>query len=230
MSPDFQANQAPPTVSGDWRRPLPEDRQRLFDHQTTEWERSYTMFSLTLNSALEARSQGELVRARQEVACASDLVRRLSGSLVPTLAVLARNRQWRRNPAVEPLQPDDSQLESAQEAATWNRILHWPLVFRRWQFALKLRSLTQTIQVVTHEFCDLADDISQGICVDPGKAWRALEGLHDDLNTVLREVFVVLKSFLCAVSLEGYRLFLAALGEGKVNRFQPEGGISPASP
>ena len=230
MNPAPGGNRAEESVAADWREPLPEDRQRLFNRKTSDWEHGYAMFSLALDGALFARAHGELVQARQHVACASDLAERLSGSLIPTLAALEDVRQWWRTPAVEPLQPDLFRRESAQETATWNSLLHWPLVFRRWQFALKLRSLRQAVRVVTREFCELAHDISDGICIEPAAAWRALEALHDDLNTVLREAFVVLKSFLCAVSGEGYRLFLAAIGESKGKPFRTEGDIHPVSP
>lgn len=223
-------HQADESVAADWLQPLPEERQHLFNRRTLDWEHGYAMFSLTLDGALTARARGELVQARQQVACASELAERLLGSLLPTLSALEDVRQWWRTPAVEPLQPGLFRRESAQEAATWNSILHWPLVFRRWQYALKLRSLRQAVRIVTREFCELAEEISQGICVDPAAAWRALEALHDDLNTVLREAFVVLKSFLCAVSGEGYRLFLVATDEAKVKAFRTEGDISPASP
>jgi hypothetical protein len=213
-----------------WFQPLPEERQRLFNCQTADWEHGYAMFSITLRSALSAFSHGELIHARQQVACASELALRLSARLIPTLAALQGTRQWRRTPAVAPLQPDLFRRASTQQAAVWNSALHWPLLLRRWQFALKLRALRQALGVITGEFCELAEELAQGISVHPASAWRALEALHDDFNTVLREAFVVLKAFLCAVSAEGYRLFLAALGEAKGKSLLAQGDIIPARP
>lgn len=230
MNPALEGDRPSETVPSDWRRHLSTERQNWFDARTRNWERDYAMLSITLDSALTERSRGELVHARQQVGCASDLAQRLSGSLLPTLSALARSRQWRREPAVEPLQPGDFRGESAQEAAAWNALLHWPLLFQNWRFALKLRALRRAVQDVTAEFCAVAGEIAEGACVEPTIAWRALEALHDDLNTALREAFVVLKSFLCAISAEGYRFFLAAVGEIKVNAFPPEQGMSPASP
>jgi len=232
MNPDHYEDDVAHGLAADWRQSLPADRQLLFATQTRDWEQGYAMFSVTLNGALTARSQGSLVQARQQVACAADLAERLSHSLLPTLFALGNVRRWRRTPTVEPLQPDLFRGLAAQEAATWNALLHWPLLLRRWQFGLKLRALRHAIERVTGEFCEVAHEIADGVSVHPSAGWQALEALHDDLNTALREAFVVLKSFLCAVSAEGYRIFRTALslGEAKVKGFPPEQGISPVSP
>jgi len=232
MNPDHREDDVPDGLEADWLQRLPADRQHLFATQTRDWEQGYNMFSVTLNGAFTARSEGSLVQARQQVACAADLAERLSDSLLPTLSALARVRRWRRVPTVEPMQPELFRGEAAQQAATWNVLLHWPLMLRRWQFGLKLNALQRAIEKVTQEFCEVAHDIADGVTVSPSAGWHALEALHDDLNTVLREAFVVLKSFLCAVSAEGYRIFRAALhlGETKVKGLPPEQGISPASP
>ncbi len=220
----------PAGVEADWLQTLPAERQVLFAAQTADWERSYTMFSVTLNGALAARSQGELVQARQQVACAADLARRLSHALLPTLSALSGSYGWKRVPIAEPLQPHLFRGEAAQGVATWNTLLHWPVIPGHWRFGLKLKVLRHAIEKVTHEFCEVANDIAEGISVQPSTGWLSLEALHDDLNTMLREAFVTLKSFLCAVSAEGYRLFRAALGELKGKGLPPEQGISPASP
>jgi len=230
MSQNLEGPESPASVETDWLQVLPDERQNLFAAQTEDWERSYAMFSVTLNSALTARSQGELIRARQQVACAADLAKRLSHRLLPTLRVLSGSYPWRRSPLVEPLQPNLFRGEAAQGVATWNTLLHWPLVVRPWQFGLKLRVLRHAIAKVTREFCEVASDIAEGVSTQPTSGWLSLEALHDDLNTMLREAFVTLKSFLCAVSAEGYRLFRAALGDLRLKGLPPEQGISPASP
>ena len=230
MKPVLDQHETAAGVGQDWVRLLPDDRQRFFEAQTTDWERAYGMFSVVLNDALTARRRGELVHARQQAACSADLAHRLSHSLRPALSAFARNHQWERPPGIEPMQPDLFRGQAAQHAATWNRILHWPVAVRSWQFALKLHALRHAMESVTAEFCEVAQDIADGLSVHPDAGWRELETLHDDLNTVLREVFVVLKSFLCAVSEEGYRAFHVALGQAKLKGFSPEQGISPATP
>lgn len=230
MKPAPYRGQSAAGVEQDWVRALPDDRQRFFDAQTTDWERIYGMLSVVLNDALTARRRGELVHARQQAACSADLARRLSQSLLPALSAFARNRQWERSPIVEPLQPDLFRGEAAQRAATWNRLLHWPMAIRPWQFALKLLAVRHAMEKATARFCEVAEDIAEGLSVHPDAGWQELETLHDDLNTVLREVFVVLKSFLCAVSVEGYCAFEVALGEAKLKGFSQAQGISPATP
>ncbi len=230
MSRDLDERHSEQSVEADWLRVLPVERQSLFAEQTEDWERSYAMFSVTLNDAMTARAQGELIRARQQVACAADLAKRLSHSLLPTLAALSGSCRWKRLPMVEPLQPSLFRGEVAQGVATWNAMLHWPLLARHWQFGLKLRVLRHAIEKTTSEFCEVAGDIAEGISVQPSRGWLSLEALHDDLNTMLREAFVTLKSFLCAVSAEGYRMFRATLGEVRMKGLPPEQGVSPASP
>ena len=229
MNPFQYGNSAHSSIESDWYSKLPADRQLLFETQTQDWEQSFAMLSITLDGAMAARSEGELPQARQQVGCAADLARRLSGSILPTLSALGASRHWRREPAVVPLQPELFHAESGQEAATWNVLLHWPLA-RKWQFRLKLSMLRSAVEKLTREFCEAAADIADGISVHPQDEWRALETLHEDLNTLLREAFVMLKSFLCAISTEGYRLFQTALGEIKVKCFPPQPGPSPASP
>lgn len=230
MNQNTEGRNIPASVETDWLQVLPAERQDLFSAQTEDWERNYTMFSMTLNSAIAARSQGELVQARQQVACAADLAQRLSHALLPTLGALSGNYRWKRSPTVEPLQPHLFRGESARGVATWNALLHWPVFPRHWRFGLKLRVLRHAIEKVTREFCEVARDLAEGVSVRPSTGWLSLEALHDDLNTMLREAFVTLKSFLCAVSVEGYRLFRAALGESNGKGLPPERGISPASP
>lgn len=230
MRPAPDRDQSTAGVEQDWLRVLPDDRQRFFAAQTTDWERSYGMLSVALNDALTARRRGDLVYARQQAACSADLARRLAHSLLPALSGFARNRHWARSPIVQPMQPDLFRGEAAQRAATWNRLLHWPMGMRRWQFALKVRAVRHAMDRANARFCELAQEIAEGLSVHPGAAWLELETLHDDLNTVLREVFVVLKSFLCAVSADGYSAFQVALGEAKLKGFSPAQGISPATP
>ncbi|MBI3404863.1 MAG: hypothetical protein HY046_05350 [Acidobacteria bacterium] len=141
MNPAHDGDDVTGNVREDWLRSLSAERQDLFEQQTGDWERNYAMFSVALNSALTARSQGALVQARQQVACAADLAQRLSGSLLPILSALGRSRQWRRQPAVEPLDPELFRGEAAQEAAAWNSLLHWPAMLRPLQFGLKLHAL-----------------------------------------------------------------------------------------
>jgi hypothetical protein len=230
MQPVHPSPPDTPTVADAWRARLPEDRRTFFEQHTGQWEQSYTMFSIVLNDALTARSRGALVTARQQVACASDLARRLSGSLVPTLQALSHTAAWREHlPPVIPLQPALFRNDAAHGIALWNWLLHRPLAVRRLRFALKLSALRRAIVGLSADFLDLAAEIAQGLSVSPDAAWRALEALHDDLNTVLREAFIILKAFLSATSSEGFRRFHTSLTPGtRLPGFAAPSGISPA--
>jgi hypothetical protein len=46
------------------------------------------------------------------------------------------------------------------------------------------------------DFCETVDDLIGGLHSDYDGRWEALDHCHFDLNTCLRETFVLLKSFL----------------------------------
>ncbi|PYU15507.1 MAG: hypothetical protein DMG29_06660 [Acidobacteria bacterium] len=71
----------------------------------------------------------------------------------------------------------------------------------------KLRSLADTVEDLQGEFREAAEEIADGASTQPGARWQALDILHYDLNTCLREAMVMLKSFLCALPSEEMQLF-----------------------
>lgn len=229
--PDASAQTSADSVQADWRAPLPEERQRQFEAVSTHWQELYAMLSVTLNEAFTLRADGTLVQAREQIAMAADLVDRLAGDLVATLLAL-RAQGWRSEslPAVEPLRPKNFRGDSSQSHAAVNQMLHGLLPWHRLRFVLKVRKLEAAVRDLADEFRGPAEEIAEGASVEPPASWRALELAHDDLNTMMRECTVVLKSYLRAVSERRFAAFresMASGGRGVVLRARP--GFSRAS-
>jgi hypothetical protein len=78
----------------------------------------------------------------------------------------------------------------------------------------KLESLQRIVQDLRDEFCAAAAELSAGIAIDPAAEWEALEAIHDDMNTCLREIVVMLKCFLRALPAEEVSSFQQGLESG----------------
>ena len=186
------------SVTDDWIRALPRDKNQIFESIVGRWESSFAMTSVALNDALSMRAGGELVCARQHVSIAAALLKRLSGSLVGFCESLAnRGRFIREVPLVEPLKTGFFRGSTAQSAATWNRILHHVIFGDRQRFLHKLRILSATLERLEREFETAAKNTAQ--LPSAGNCWSHLDHLHYDFNTCLREAEVVFKSFLRAL-------------------------------
>jgi hypothetical protein len=195
-------------VCDDWFATLPREKAQLFEAVVRRWESVYAMMSVSLDEAMSLRSRGELVCARQQVSITGELHERLALTLMDAAAAMAdRCRHVSDIPAVQPLKIDFFRGDTAQSAATWNGILHRVLMGDRSRFFHKLRILSDTVGRLNFEFTEAADDISQGSSVHPGACWKSLDSLHFDINTCLRELEVVMKSFLHALPTEQVSAF-----------------------
>ncbi len=200
------------SVSADWISSLPREKNRVFDSVVARWESGYAMMSVALHDALTFRSCGQLVCARQQVTVASDLLARLSGMLVSFCDVLSnRGRHIPDLPLVEPLKTAFFRGDTAQSAASWNEILHHVLFAERSRFFHKLRILSSTLERLYAEFQDAADEISDGISIQPSACWGTLDCLHYDFNTCLREAEIVLKAFIRSLPADQLPGFAAEL-------------------
>jgi hypothetical protein len=180
------------------------------------------MTSVSLDDAFSLRARGELVRARQQVSMSSDLLSRLSASLVAACGVLSdRGRHISNVPNVAPLNTENFRGETAQTAASWNEFLHRVLFASRSRYFQKLRILSETLQNLTREYTEAADDIAAGISVQPGGSWDKLECLHYDFTTCLRESEILVKSFLRALPGEQVAAFAAELDAAPVPERRP---------
>jgi hypothetical protein len=220
------------TVRDDWHAPLPGQRGELYSAQMERLEREFAMLSVALNDAFTLRAASRLLAARQQAGCAGELAGRLCGKVLPLLEAVQRGSRWgSRLPAVAPLCPALFRGATARQLASWSDLMHAALGRRSWRFALKLAALHGAVARVSGEFRETAREIADGVCTEPQKCWNQLEVLHDDLNTALGEVFIVLKSFLCAASEEGWAAFRSSLaGEAHAVPLSGRNQLSQAAP
>jgi hypothetical protein len=170
------------------------------------------MTSVSLDDGFSLRARGELVRARQQVSISADLLSRLAASLVGACAVLSdRGRHISNLPNVAPLDAENFRGETAQTAASWNEFLHRVLFASRSRYFQKLRILSETLQKLTTEYNDAAQDIAAASAVKPGDSWEKLECLQYDFTTCLREAEVLVKSFLRVLPGEQLAAFASEL-------------------
>jgi hypothetical protein len=200
------------SVSDDWIATLPRERAHLFESVVQRWESFYAMTSVSLDDAISMRGRGELVGARQYVSVSADLLAQLAAQLVGACRnVSDRGRHLGNVPRVRPLKTDFFRGETARAAASWNDFLHHVLFAERSRFLQKLRILSETLESLIHEYDAAAEEVFAGLSVRPGTSWDALECLHYDFTTCLREAEVLLKSFLRALPAEQLTAFAAEL-------------------
>ncbi len=219
------------SVAEDWVFRLPEEKARLFTGVQAEWDEAYGMFSVALDDALALRASGKLVRARMQMANCADLVDRLAVPLITALAALeTHGRHFGTLPVIEPLKPAFFRGQFAQYTASKNSLFHLVLLSDRSRVFHKLRSLGSIVEQLAKDFQSTAAEIAEGTCTQPETYWAALDCLHYDLNTCLRETEVVFKSFLRALpgdELETLRAKLEGPACVPPRRLRP--GVSRAS-
>jgi hypothetical protein len=188
------------TVQEDWISWLPEKKRLVYETVVRHWESAYAMLSVALNEALSLRNQGELTQARESAMMAADLVSHLAGPLlVAYKAFETRGRHMAVPPTVAPLNPDYFRTPEARHAAEWNNLLHTILFAGRSRFAHKLRALELMLASLAEEFQNTAEELALGTQIRPEECWLALDSMHYDLNTCLRETVVLFKSALRAM-------------------------------
>lgn len=210
----------------DWAAWLPQDKHQLYQSVVREWENAYAVLSVSLNEALSERAQGELAMAREDVEIAAAVVHRLADPLLAAYRTLEiRGRQLPAPPSVSPLNPGFFRGEIARQNAAWNQVLHRIVFGSRSRYLHKLRVLEMTVSTLADHFHETAEDIADGVQIHPQESWSALDELHYDLNTCLRESVVMLKSFLRALpdaSLETFRKELNASVSAVQTRVRPK--------
>lgn len=201
------------SVSDDWIAALPRDKRQTFDVLVGSWESLYAMMSISLDDSLTLRARGELVCARQQMSVTAELFERISNLLVGFCEVVERHsRHLSRFPRVMPLNTKFFRGNTAQIAASRNRILHNVLFGDRARFHHKVRILSDTTRQLALDFQRAAAEIAKGSLERPAEAWKALDCIHYDFNTCLRENEVLLKSFLRALPLQHLAAFELEMG------------------
>lgn len=198
------------SVTEDWRARLPGEKNALFDRIVREWEDAYAVFSVPLDEAFSMRDDGKIVRARKCAEIAAGSIDDLTLPLAAACSTLSRTGRYLASPpAVASLNPSFFRCQSARQSAQWNQLMHRVLFGGRARFLHKLRVLEFTVIDLAVDFRRTCEDL----CSEPHpeSAWLRLDELHYDVNTCLREIVVVLKSFLVALPGSSIALFQGEL-------------------
>jgi hypothetical protein len=184
-----------------------------------QWELSYAMMSVALDDALSMRARGELVWARQQVSITSELLQRFATGLLSDCNILAdKGRSVNDLPTVEPLRPEFFRGMIGRRAACWSELVHLVLFGDRARFFQKLRILSETLYELDREFKKVSEGLSQGISEQSDGYWKALECIHYDMTTCLRETEVLFKSFLRALSTDQTLVVAAAFESPRTSK------------
>lgn len=214
-------------VPEEWLARLPAEKEKLFVTTAEELEASYAMLSVALNEAFSLRTRSTLAHAREQVRVSADLFDRLTVRLLAALRALGdQGRHSRIFPNVVALNPGFFRSANAQHIARTSNMLSMVLFITRFRFSRKLRALAAILEKLMADFREVAAEIADGASIRPGAHWGALEILHYDVNTCLRETMVTLKSFLCALPNEEVQSLQQKL---QTSELLPFSGIAPGS-
>ena len=188
------------SVNDDWRAWLPEAKAVVFNQQVHQLESSYVMLSVSLDEAIELRQLGQPGKSLQAVGITSGLCRLLTQTLSGLLRALSEHaKHYGTVPNAAPLDPANFQGQRGQRSARMSSLLNHVLLSQRLQFLHKVSTLEEMVEDLGKDFRHAADDLSDGLSLNPKKMWADVDADHYDLNTCLREAIVVLKSFLIAL-------------------------------
>ena len=188
------------SVKDDWRAWLPQEKAQVFHKQVHELESSYAMLSVSLDEAIELRQMGEPGKSLQAVGITSGLCKLLTQTLAGLLRALSEHaKHYGTIPNAAPLDPANFQGPRGQRSARMSGMLNRVLLSHRLQFLLKVSTLEEMVDDLGKDFRDAADDLAEGISLNPKRIWAEVDADHYDLNTCLRESIVLFKSFLIAL-------------------------------
>ncbi len=218
------------SVREEWLAGLPEAKQKAFQNAVTPLEAGYAMFSIAVNESFALRRSGSLVRAREQVGTTAGVMHRFSDQLSHLLDVIIdQARESAHSPRVAPLNPAFFRWPISRRLASWESAIDLVLPTRGLRFRRKLNALLRSVNHLAGEFHYAAREISEGSSVHPESHWEALDSLHYDLNTCLRETIVVLKSFLLGLSPAELDAFCRRLNNTAVETPGPGAGVSHIS-
>src|ERR1700688_1026615 len=155
------------------------------------------MFSVALNDAIELRQTGKLAKSYQAAWVLPSLCARLAHPLGALLRSLSEHaRHYGVIPNTAPLDPANFQGSKEQRTARMSDLLSRVLLTQRSQFLHKIGTLEEMVGDLGNDFRQAAEDLGNGASAQPAADWQAVDSVHYDLNTCLREGIVLLKSFL----------------------------------
>ena len=185
------------SVQQDWRVWLPKEKAQIFHKHQHDLESLYYMFSVSLNEAIEFKHIGLLAKSLEAIAMASQLCERLTHSLAGTLRALHEHaKHYGTVPNAAPMNPGNYQGQTSQRSARICGLLNRVLLSHRLQFLHKVSTLEEMAEDLGRAFRTAAGDLAEGLSTDPERMWNDVDVDHYDLNTCLREVIVLFKSFL----------------------------------
>jgi hypothetical protein len=198
-----------------WFGRLPEEKAAVYDACAVELESGFNLLSIALNEGLRLKELGHIRSARETAALCRELAQRHARLLESVLRVLDReSRHLALLPDALPFEVEAFRTPAARSSCFWNGLLHRVLFSFRTRWFHKLHSLQEIVGQVSQAFLQSAEELSSGFSLAPSVEWEALETLHDDWNTCLRETVVVLKCLLDSAAsheLAGLRRELEAL-------------------
>ncbi len=185
------------SVRDDWRAWLPEEKAQVFQRQVHELESSYVMLSISLDEAIELRQLGQPGKSLQALGITSDLCKLLTQMLSGLLRALSEHaKHYGTIPNAAPLDPANFQGPRGQRSARMSGLLNHVLLSQRFQFLHKVSTLEEMVEDLGKDYRHAADDLADGLALNPKKLWAEVDADHFDLNTCLREAIVLFKSFL----------------------------------
>jgi len=188
------------SVQDDWRAWLPEAKAVVFNRQVHKLESSYVMLSVSLDEAIALRQLGQPAKSLQAMGITSGLCRLLTQTLAGLLRALSEHaKHYGTIPNATPLDPANFQGQKGQRSARMSSLLNHVLLSQRLQFLHKVSTLMEMVEDLGKDFRRAADDLAEGLSVNPNQMWDEVDTDHYDLNTCMREAIVVFKSFLIAL-------------------------------
>jgi hypothetical protein len=192
----------PPTARGssvrqDWCCWLPEEKALVFRMHEQHLESLYNMFSVALNEAIELRQRGYLCKSLMAIGMTADLGKLFTVPLAGMLhALYDHAKHYGLVPNAAPLDAANYRGLRGQRSARMSSLLSRVLLTQRLQFLQKVTTLEEMVEDLDGDFRAAALELADGLSIAPRHAWEAVDAVHYDLNTCLRETLVLFKSFL----------------------------------
>ena len=185
----------------DWTSSLPEPKRQAFKRYVRELNSSYLMLSITLDEAIGSRKEGLQRESLEHLLILPELAAYFANHLDGILRAMQQHvRIHGAEPNVAPLDPANFLSPDGIQSARRSQLASLVLVTKRRQAIEKIRALRLLMRQIETGLRGAARElISAGAAPLPTPNWEALDALHYDLNTCLRETIVLLKCFLRAI-------------------------------